>query len=44
MEPTFYIKDYLKDAQNDSEAIELCLADIEKMEEQKTVILMARTT
>ena len=38
MDPIFYIKDYLKDAKNDSEAIELCFADVDKTEKQKTVI------
>lgn len=38
MGETFYIKDYLKDAKNDSEAIELCFADFEKIAGEKTVI------
>lgn len=34
----FYVNDYLTDAKNDSEAIELCLADAEKTAEHKTII------
>ena len=38
MDKTFYVKDYLKDVKSDSEAIELCLADAEKTEGEKTVV------
>ena len=38
MNKTFYIKDYLKEAKNDSEAIEKCFIEVEKAESTKTVV------
>ena len=38
MDKTFYVKDYLKEAKSDSDAIEFCLADAEKTEGEKTVV------
>ena len=38
MVKTFFVKDYLADAKNDSEAIERCLAAAEKTETSKTVV------
>ena len=38
MERTFYVKDFLKEAKCDSEAIEACFADAKDITEGRTIV------